>query len=216
MGTIPPAVFILFFGLAAMAAGVLLSWLVFSMRGGGESHPPEARPEVADEHPVPVQAEGEELLSVRRVDGEVAVFVGSRRYRRLDDVRDRQQGEMAVAAIKAVLLFAEDWLPLRRRAPEPPRPAPPDKAAAFIEQLEGAGGPPPPEFKPPAEAIDDLIQRRLRKWPDLVSEKVRMSTAADGSLRIHVGLQVFQRVDDVPDPRVRALIKDAIREWEQR
>ena len=66
------------------------------------------------------------------------------------------------------------------------------------------------------EEVNDLVQRRLQQEPDLADHLITLTTAIDGSLRIYVDHDVFQGVGEITNPRVRALIQDAIREWEGR
>ena len=181
----------------------------------------------------------EDLLRVSRVGpgkGGLAVFVQGKRYRHLRDVRDPQVGKEAVEALNAVLAFAEGWLPAR---PQPPSQSEPTRRAASAEDEEaflarlrrsdllpgetssGLAG----RLKrrrspsaldpivPPAEAINSLVQQRLASRPGLSSYNIRITTVEDGSLRIHVGLDVFSAVDEIQNSEIRALIQDAIREW---
>jgi len=41
-----------------------------------------------------------------------------------------------------------------------------------------------------------------------------LTTGKGGGICIHVDLQTFDSIDDVPDSEVRGLIQDAILEWE--
>jgi hypothetical protein len=66
----------------------------------------------------------------------------------------------------------------------------------------------------PVEKIDDLVQERLQERPDMAGRHVRLAAGAGLGLRIYVDRRTFEAVDDIPDPEVRALIQDAIREWE--
>jgi len=61
--------------------------------------------------------------------------------------------------------------------------------------------------------IDDMVQQRLEERPDLARHRIRLTTGEVG-LSIQVDQQTFDTIDDVPDPQIKALIQDAIREWE--
>lgn len=165
----------------------------------------------------------QELLRVSRTKKRVEVFVQGQRYRHLREVADAQVGREAIEAIKAVLAFAEGWLPTPRQTP--PLPAPEKPAVdqeGFLERLrqsdlfpsDSSSEPSPPGPLPLVKEIDELVQRRLRERPELAKQRVRLISGEDGSLCIYVGQQTFSSVDDVSDPQVQALIQDAIREWE--
>jgi len=74
---------------------------------------------------------------------------------------------------------------------------------------------PPLPMSTPADEIDKLVQERIKDRPDIPHGSLSVATAADGGLSIHVGLQTFTQVDSIPDPQVRAIIQDAIREWKE-
>jgi hypothetical protein len=187
----------------------------------------------------------QEMLSVRlEENGELAVFVQGRRYRHLHEIEDRQAGREAVQAIKCVMTFAEGWLPAPREESPQPVPVKPvvDQSAqhaldgeAFLEQLRQSDLF-PLEKKPPgmldglvrrrarrsldplltpADAINDIIQRRLEGRPDLVRHNIRLTTGQDGGLRFHVGLQTFTVAEDISEPEIRGFVQDAIQEWRE-
>ena len=231
MDALPPEFFILVVGVFSAIIGGLFVWIVLYFSGWGKSKQ-RPRPVVGSEDSG--SADEQELLCVLRTKkGRPDVFVQGRRYRHLREITDPQTGHDTVEALKAVLTFAEGWLPTAQ--PSPPQP-PPSKPAvdeeAFLGKLRESDlfpapkpsrfTPPPsrppssslPPLAPPADQINDLIQQRLQKWPDLVSDKVSLSTGPDGRLLIRVGLQSFRAVSDIPNSKVRALIQDAIREWE--
>ncbi len=238
MGVLPLAYLIPALVASAIAGGLLV-WLIGYISGGGKGaligheRPPTAVVPAEPETPVP--AGKQELLRVSRTEkGKLVVFVQGRRCHYLREVRDPQVGRETIEALKTVLAFAEGWLPTLRQ--ESPQPAPGKSSVdeeAFLEKLRqsdlfpldepsGSLGRLRPHASPlplkplltPADQINDLVQQRLGERPDLVKHNIRLTTGEDGGLRIHMGLQTFAAIDDVPDPEVRALIHDAIREWE--
>jgi hypothetical protein len=219
MGALPPFVYILL-ALGSLAiAGALLVWVVDYIRGTGSRRreEPPARVE-------PAPASEQELLRVLRTskDG-LAVYAQGQRYRHLREIADPQVGRETVEALQAVLAFAEGWLPAPSRPPVQPAPREPTvDEAIFLERLRRGDvfsprSPPGPSLLEPVipvEHINDLVQERLREQPDLARRRICLTTEVNGSLRIYVGQQAFETVDDIPEPAVRALIRDAIREWE--
>ena len=227
-----PAFFYLILALAAFAvAAGLLVWVIRYVGRSGQN--PGKHPDPADTSAAPSTGEQELLRVSRTQKGELAVFVRGRRYRHLREISDRQIGQETVEAIKAVLAFAEGWLPrLRQPSSQPdagPNHRPDDRASTvdeeeFLERLRQADmfasrrPPGPSEAEPliPVEAINELVQERLRERPDLLGQHVYLTTEANGNLRIYVGLETFESIDDIPRPEVRTLIQDAIHEWEGR
>jgi hypothetical protein len=222
MGALP-ALFYLVLALAALAmAGGLLVWVIRYAGSKDDSSSGERLNPTTVGTSAP---EGEqELLRVSRTQkGKLVVVVQGRRYHHLREITDPQIGRETIEALKAVLAFAEGWLPTSPQAPSQPASSKSTvDEEAFLERLRrsnlfSAGvSPAPPRVEPliPVEAINDLVQERLRKRPDLAGWHVFLTAEVGGDLRIYVGPQAFESVDDIPEPEVRALIQDAIREWE--
>ncbi len=228
MANTSPVVFLVLVAISSVIAGAMLASLFFILSGAGGGGGKASRRRTSAPLQGPAPAEEQELLRVSRKKDNLTVFVQGRPFRHIQEIPDPQMGIETTEAIKAVLDFAKGLLPTV--TPAASQPAPQKSTAdeaAFLEQLRQAelfstgkatGLPPRPSrvapLRTPAEEINDLIQQRLERWPDLLKEKVRLSTHEDGSLRIHVGLYTYKSVDDVPDPQARALIRDVIREWE--
>jgi hypothetical protein len=222
MGALP-ALFYLILALAALAmAGGLLVWVIrYAGSKDGSSSGERLNPTTAGTS----APEGEqELLRVSRTQkGKLVVVVQGRRYRHLREIADPQVGRETIEALKAVLAFAEGWLPTSPQAPSQPASGKSTvDEEAFLEQLSRSdlfsAGVTPASSRVgplmPVEAINDLVQERLRKRPDLAGWHIFLTTERDGTLRFYVGPQSFESVDDIPEPEVQALIRDAIREWE--
>lgn len=222
MGTLP-AFFYLFIALAALAvAGGLIVWVIRYAGGKGSGSPGEdTKPTTA----VASAPAGEhELLRVSRTQkGNLAIFVQGRRYGHLQEIADPQVGHETIEALRTVLAFAEGWIPTPRETPRQPisgRPSMDEEA--FLEQLRRSdlfsrrtpSRSSLPEPLIPVERINDLVQERLRERPDLAGRRICLTTGLNGSVRIYVGQQTFETVGDIPEPEVRALIQDAIHEWE--
>lgn len=219
MGALPPFVYILLALGSFAIAGALLVWVVDYIRGGGSRRREEPPAGVE-----PAPAGEQELLRVSHTpkDG-LAVYAQGQRYRHLHEIADPQVGRETVEALRAVLAFAEGWLPTGSQPPVQPAPREPTvDEATFLERLRRSdvfsppspAGPSPLEPVIPVEYINDLVQERLREQPGLAGQRICLTTEVDGSLRIYVGQQTFEAVDDIPEPAVQALIQDAIREWE--
>jgi hypothetical protein len=231
MGALP-SFFYLIIALAALAvAGGLLVWVIRYVgnrddgRSGEQSQPPAVvEPAPTGERKPSHVTRIDELLRVSRTgNGGLAVYVQGQRYHHLQEIKDPQVGCETIEALKAVLTFAEGWLPsLQQNSPQCTIRKPAVNEQVFLEQLDRGGllsprspaRPPLPGPLIPVEVINDLVQKRLQERPDLSRWPICLTTGVGGSLRIYVGLQTFEAVDDIPQLEVRALIHDAIREWE--
>ena len=78
-----------------------------------------------------------------------------------------------------------------------------------------------PEDRPVAPAgsivsqIDSILQARLAGTP-LEDRGVFLAQSPDGGVMVYVGLTKYMGVNDVPDPEIKAAIRDAIAEWENK
>jgi hypothetical protein len=228
MGALPSFTYLALALAALAAAGLLLVWII-RYTGRRDDGNPKGRPvapatvATPPAFAEPTLTEERELLRVARTDkGVVAVFVQGQRYHRLQEIKDPQVGCETIEALKAVLTFAEGWLPLRQATAQAVARKSTVDEEAFLEQLRSrnlfsAGNSSrlsPSEPLIPVEVINNMVQERLRKRPDLAAQRIYMATESRGNLRIYVGMQSFEAVDEIPNTEVRALIQDAIHEWE--
>jgi hypothetical protein len=66
-----------------------------------------------------------------------------------------------------------------------------------------------------AAQIDDILQEKLTGLPD-EKRAIRLMELPGKGMVVMVGLDHYDGVDAVPDPEVRALIRECVAEWEQR
>lgn len=64
-----------------------------------------------------------------------------------------------------------------------------------------------------ADEIDSLIQNRLKLAQNPTA--VKITSGADGMIVIRVENKQYSSIDEVEDPAVKAIIKEAVREWEK-
>ncbi len=59
-----------------------------------------------------------------------------------------------------------------------------------------------------------ILQEMLQKirFPQVV----RLLEGPEGSIQVVVGLKLYKSVDEVPDPQIQQLIRQAVMEWEKR
>ena len=104
---------------------------------------------------------------------------------------------------------------------EPPPPAP----AASTYAAPPASAPKPAtiakEDRPIAPAgsivtqIDSILQARIAGTP-LEEKGVFLTQSTEGGVMVYVGLTKYNGVDEVPDPEIKAAIRSAITEWENK
>jgi hypothetical protein len=63
--------------------------------------------------------------------------------------------------------------------------------------------------------IDSILQARIAGTP-LDEKGVFLSQSPEGGVMVYVGLTKYAGINDVPDPEIRAAIRAAITEWENR
>jgi hypothetical protein len=63
--------------------------------------------------------------------------------------------------------------------------------------------------------IDSILQARIAGTP--VEDKgVFLAQSSEGGVMVYVGLTKYMGIDDVPDPEIKAAIRAAITEWENK
>ncbi|RPJ28284.1 MAG: hypothetical protein EHM33_04995 [Chloroflexi bacterium] len=107
----------------------------------------------------------------------------------------------------------------------PPTPAPVQPAPPPLPASPQTSAPKPgtiaKEDRPSAPAgsivtqIDSILQARLAGTP-LEERGVFLTESAQGGVNVYVGLTRYSGVDEVPDPEVKAAIRAAITEWENK
>lgn len=117
-----------------------------------------------------------------------------------------------------------------------PPPPSPDAEAALLAALKAAGPTPPLSSPKPgglfgraassapvggipglnlAQEINDIVQARLRYSP-LANQRIEITSALGGGIRIQVNNKFYSSPDDVEEPEAKALIKASIKEWESK
>ncbi|WKZ36723.1 MAG: hypothetical protein QY332_02120 [Anaerolineales bacterium] len=120
-----------------------------------------------------------------------------------------------------LITFFRPWLEGGGTSPQLPQ-TPPMPAPAVQEP---ASRPLQPVKKPEAEKnirslsivqqIDTVLQARLMDT-SLDKRGIRLQESPEGAVEVYVGLQKFHSVDDVPDEVIKAVIRGAISEWEDK
>jgi len=62
--------------------------------------------------------------------------------------------------------------------------------------------------------IDDVLQKKLENSP-LAAKKIRLEEGLGGEVIVYVGATRYAAIDDVPDDEIKAIIREAISEWDK-
>lgn len=193
----------------------------------------------------PVAAPPDAIVVLREAaSNDWVVEINGLRYQSLKDIHDDKAAGKVMAAIEGLRQFAglssaAATAPARPAtasgespaAPLPIVPAgesipfvPPDSAPrlepVIVSALTQTAAPATkPKYPAPAgsilDQIEKVVQRNLLKDADLSSRRIHIGAAADGSLLIEVDWSTYKSADEVPEGRVRDLIKASIQEWER-
>lgn len=68
---------------------------------------------------------------------------------------------------------------------------------------------------PFAEQVEDIVQARLKSIPELALVHVDFGTLPDGGLEICVDGKSYEDIRQIPDERLRRVIREAVESWDQ-
>ncbi|MCI0611081.1 MAG: hypothetical protein L0Z71_18730, partial [Anaerolineae bacterium] len=202
----------------------------YKKRKGEEEQETKEKPEPSV-NPTMVTVDDPGLLRIKNEDGFLTLDLDGTRVNTSSLSSDQRK------RLIEMLNFIRPWLegkpaPAPAMTP-PPSPAPvistpsnPKPAAQPIAQTQDK--PPAPKEKskakderPAAPAnsivaqIDSILQQHLAGTP-LEERGVFLAQSPEGGVNVYVGLTRYMAVDDVPDAEIKAAIRAAISEWENK
>jgi hypothetical protein len=158
-------------------------------------------------------------------DGEVRLKMDGQRMD--TSTLDAEQRKRLIAILNQM----RPWLEAPKAASTRPAPA---STPSIVSRPTPAATPAPaaddrPTAPPPPEddeelasapqsivaQIDSVLQARLAGIP-LKEKGVRLQESLEGGVLVWVGVNKYETVDDVPDEQVKAAIRAAIAEWEDK
>jgi hypothetical protein len=183
----------------------------------------------------------QELLRVARepATGQVSIYIAGKPYANFHDIQSPANEQAFMLAFRLLQAFSENAIvaaPEAGEAEAAPKTAEPPSAAPVVYR---AAELPPPELpsmqpfqqfrklrskQPPAtkfviksitEQIEDHLQDKIARTP-LARRGVHVRAEPQGNAIFLLEGKAYLAVDDVPDPEVRQVIRDAISEWEKK
>ena len=127
------------------------------------------------------------------VSGELVLQVGTRTYRDPAELR----GSPDWTRVEYAARDLGRWMQ---------REAPPTRTAG--ERRDGRSA----ASGTMIEQINRILEGKLAGQP-AASRAVRLVEGPGGAVRVYIGVQAFS-LDEVPDPAIRSLIREAVAEWE--
>ncbi len=219
--------------LIVLAVGivVMVAWLVWVLTRRKEDRPASALT-------VPPESSGEDVeyfLGLKRSkSGKWEVHVQGRRYAALAAIPDANVRAEVLAALRSLASFARDYVQQRQREEEamsrPASSSAREGVRAASPPGVGAGPTRPQEpltrrvASPSAmiptidlaHEIGEIVDELLIASPSLQGRSVKLTNLPGGGISIAVDGAVYREVDEIPDPEIRALIRQATKEWERR
>jgi hypothetical protein len=66
---------------------------------------------------------------------------------------------------------------------------------------------------PISEQIEEMVRERLKTFPDLAQVDLDFGTGVDGSLQVWLDSVRYDRIQDIPDERIRQAVIEAVEEF---
>jgi hypothetical protein len=66
-----------------------------------------------------------------------------------------------------------------------------------------------------ADEINKIVQARLIASPLSTTHNIEIQSAPNGGIQINVNGTIYASPDDIPNPEVKTLIKESIKQWER-
>jgi hypothetical protein len=194
--------------------------------------PPPPAPE-----PVTIKVDDPGLLRIKNEGGYIALDLDGTRVDTTALTTDQRK------RLIEMLTLMRPWLeskpvavPAKSTAATPSQPAPLAASAQSVPAAPSTAIPPPAPTPQPAAArpatiakedrpsapagsivtqIDSILQARIAGTP-IEDRGVFLTQSPEGGVMVYVGLTKYSGINDVPDPEIRAAIRSAISEWENK
>jgi hypothetical protein len=178
--------------------------------------------------PVTVSVDDPGLLRIKNENGTLALDLDGTRVNALALSPEQRKRLIEMLSVMRPWLEGRSTsAPTPSTTPPPPQPTPvpvrPASPPAQPISLPAAPRGPvmAKEDRPSAPTgsivtqIDEILQARLAGTP-LEERGVFLAQSPEGGVMVYVGLTKYMGLDDVPDPEIKAAIRAAISEWEDK
>ena len=130
----------------------------------------------------------------------------------LNLMRPWLEGRPAAAPVKASSLPTSQPRPVIEPPQNAPTPSTPSAPRPVVIAKEDRPVAPAGSI---VTQIDSILQTRLAGTP-LEDRGVFLAQSPEGGVMVYVGLTKYMGLEDVPDPEIKAAIRSAITEWENK
>ena len=221
-------------------AGLIFVYVfgLFEGRGQGykkrKAEEAEEKKDVPEPKPVTVQVDDPGLMRIKNENGSLTLDLDGSRVDTTALTADQRK------RLIEMLTVVRPWLegkPVTVPA-APPAPPPPPAHPIPAPVTSTPVAPQPPRVVPPqtttprpttiakddrpvapagsiVSQIDSVLQARLVGTP-LEERGIFLAQSPEGGVMVYVGLTKYMGVEDVPDPEIKAAIRGAISEWEDK
>jgi len=191
--------------LAVLIVGYLIGLLEVYIKNSRKRRP---SPSSEERIPSP-DGEVEVLRAWQNSAGGICLEMGGQKIEGKEALRPEQRRRLV-----NLLLDLRPWLEagpatpgktIQERPLQSPAPPAPEKASAQTPAVAPASI---------VAQIDGVLQAKLIGTP-LAGSGIRLQESPGGGIAIYVGLKTYQGINDIPDPEIQAIIRQAIAEWER-
>lgn len=166
------------------------------------------------------------------------IHIAGKTYSALDTVPDAATRDQVVAALRALVDFSRGYIQRTRtdatsataRVAAPPSQASPPRtvSARSVERIPGVALPGEAPIRREAvrgatmptidlaKEIGDIVEEMLDQSPALRSHSIRLQNVPGQGVAFVVDGIRYGELNDIPDPKVQTLIREATKEWERR
>jgi hypothetical protein len=153
------------------------------------------------------------LRAWRTLSGRIWLEMDGARLNGKDSLQPNQRRRLV-----SMLVDLRPWLentPAATAIPEvPPGPAVAGVSPARKDKPNGKDIKPEPELKSIVEQIDAVLQSKLDLSP-FKSRGIHLMEGPGGMVFVMDGLKKYEGIESVPEPEIKALIRQAVADWEK-
>lgn len=160
--------------------------------------------------------------------GKLTVEVNQKRVEQLSEVPEKTIRHLLLAAIGELIDFAGGYQVLVDAGVARPLTAVPPAAAMPplpVPQPLPPAPPPRPQARSTAvsptstvnivDELNGILQKKLADDPGLNGRSLKIVRAIAGDLRLEADGKPYQRPEDLPDEKLKELLRKALAEWEK-